>query len=253
MIKTIFNRIIIFCIVIFSMTLSAQQSSMIENQVTQALAAPYRTDRDRHADTYRLPAATLAYFGLKNDMRVIELIPGGGYYTKILGQVLADNGKLYLGAGVNNVAEDLPKWDLETVEIMDDKFEMARGAQRGYNVVNSVEFKERNVDMVLTFRNMHNMAPESRKLLNIEVFKALKSGGIYGIIDHTRRHMEPYIEQRWRRVDPVGLIKELQELGFVFVDYSDLHYRPNDALTLDSTDASIGRDSDRFTMKFLKP
>ena len=65
--------------------------------------------------------------------------------------------------------------------------------------------------------------------------------------------MEPYIEQRWRRVDPVGLIKELQELGFVFVDHSDLHYRPNDSLTLDSTDESIGRDSDRFTMKFLKP
>jgi predicted methyltransferase len=252
MAEKFFKLGIIFFSTFISFVLSAQSNS-IEDQVTQALGASFRTDNDRHADTYRLPAITLAFFGLKNNMRVIELIPGGGYYTKILGQILAENGKLYLGAGGNNVAENLPKWGLDKVEIMDDNFEMARGAQRGYNVVNSVEFKERNVDMVLTFRNMHNMAPESRKLLNIEVFKALKFGGIYGIIDHTRRHMEPYIEQRWRRVDPVGLIKELQELGFVFVDYSDLHYRPNDALTLDSTDASIGRDSDRFTMKFLKP
>ncbi|MGY8815219.1 MAG: class I SAM-dependent methyltransferase [Gammaproteobacteria bacterium] len=252
MTKTIIKFSIFILSSFISVALTAQSNS-IEEQVTQALAAPYRTDNDRHADTYRLPAATLAFFGLKNNMRVIELIPGRGYYTKILGQVLADNGKLYLGAGANNVAEELPKWGLNKVEIMDDNFDMSRGAQRGYNVVNSVEFKERNVDMVLTFRNMHNMAPESRKLLNIEVFKALKSGGIYGIIDHTRRHMEPYIEQRWRRVDPVGLIKELQELGFVFVDHSDLHYRPNDSLTLDSTDESIGRDSDRFTMKFLKP
>ena len=97
-----FRRIITVSLSVFfafiTLPLSAQQSVNIENQVRQALNASYRTDNDRQADSYRLPAETLAFFGLKNDMRVMELLPGRGYYTKILGQILADNGKLYVAA-----------------------------------------------------------------------------------------------------------------------------------------------------------
>ena len=107
--------------------------------------------------------------------------------------------------------------------------------------------------MALTFRNLHDFSPESRKLLNTQVFKALKSGGIYGVVDHTRRHMEPYDAERWRRLDPVVVIKELQDLGFVFVDYSDLAYQPNDELKLDSTNPALNRNSDNFTLIFRKP
>jgi predicted methyltransferase len=100
---------------------------------------------------------------------------------------------------------------------------------------------------------MHNMSPEGRKALNTAVYNALKSGGIYGVVDHTRRHMEPWIEERWRRVDPVVMIKELHDIGFVFVDYSDLAAQPKDDLTLDSTNPALNRNSDNFTLKFRKP
>jgi predicted methyltransferase len=55
------------------------------------------------------------------------------------------------------------------------------------------------------------------------------------------------------RVDPVALIKEMQDIGFVFVDYSDISYRPHDDLSLDSTHESLKRNSDNFTLKFRKP
>jgi len=239
---------------IMSSGLSAQQTSTIEDEVTRILSSSIRTEDERnHIDNYRKPAQTLAFLGLRNDMRVLELIPGGGYYTKILGQVLAEKGKLYLGANGAAVADNLSEWGLDKVEVLNDRFEMKPGDRRGYNSVVDVEFPVKDLDMALTFRNMHNMSPEGRKKLNTAVFNSLKSGGIYGVVDHTRRHMEPYNEVIWRRTDPVMIIKELQDIGFVFEDYSDIHYRPLDELKLDSTDPSINRDSDRYTLRFRKP
>lgn len=232
----------------------AQQSGgSIESKVRQALKSDIRTAEDRDADAYRKPAETLAFFGLEEDMRVLELIPGGGYYTRILGQVLEGNGKLYLGAGGNSVAGQLAGWGLTEVEVLDDGYETTRGPRRGYNNVSDVSFPVDGLDMALTFRNMHNMSPEGRRKLNTAVFEALKPGGIFGVIDHTRRHMEPWNEERWRRVDPVAMIKELQDIGFEFVDYSDLHYREHDPLKTDTTVPELNRDSDRFTLKFRKP
>jgi len=250
MIKTFLKLNLLIAITLLPLSLPAQD---IKAEVQKAMASPIREDADRLADSYRKPDQALAFFGLKNDMRVLELIPGGGYYTKILGQVLADKGKLYLGAGGENVADKLAGWGLTKVEVLDDKFVSTRTDIRGYNSVAPFSFPVKDLDMALTFRNMHNMSPDGRKVLNTAVFNALKSGGIYGVVDHTRRHMEPYIEERWRRVDPVAMIKELQDVGFVFVDYSDLAAQPNDNLTLDSTHESLNRNSDNFTLKFRKP
>ena len=107
--------------------------------------------------------------------------------------------------------------------------------------------------MVLTLRNYHNMTPATRAVLNTAVFDALKPGGVYGIKDHTRRHMDPGSEETWRRVDPVLVIKEVQAAGFVFEDFSTLHYRPDDELRYDSQRPSLAGYSDRFTLRFRKP
>lgn len=249
--KAIFLKLnLVIAIALLTPTLSAQD---IKTEVQKAMASSIREDADRLADAYRKPDIALSFFGLKNDMRVIELIPGGGYYTKILGQVLNDKGQLYLGADGEAVADKLAGWGLGKVQILDDKFESIKTDKRGHNSVAPFSFPVKDVDMVLTFRNMHNMSPEGRKALNTAVYDALKSGGIYGVVDHTRRHMEPWIEERWRRVDPVVMIKELHDVGFVFVDYSDLAAQAKDDLTLDSTNPALNRNSDNFTLKFRKP
>ena len=89
--------------------------------------------------------------------------------------------------------------------------------------------------------------------LNKTVFNALKPGGTYGIVDHTRRHMELGVQINRRRVDPVLVIKEVQESGFDFVDYSDLLAMSDDELTLEVGQPQVSGRSDRFTLLFRKP
>jgi predicted methyltransferase len=110
-----------------------------------------------------------------------------------------------------------------------------------------------DADMFITVRNLHDYSQESRPVMHAGVFAALKPGGIYAIEDHTRRHNDPGGIEIWRRIDPVQMIKEVEAAGFEFVDYSNLHFRPDDSLQFDTTRPSINRNSDRFTLKFRKP
>jgi predicted methyltransferase len=107
--------------------------------------------------------------------------------------------------------------------------------------------------MALTFRNVHNFDAESRARMNRAVFDALKSGGLYGVVDHTKRHMEPENPENRRRIDPVLVIKEMLDIGFEFVGYSDLHYRADDELRYEVGRRTVTGNTDRFTFLFRKP
>ena len=109
------------------------------------------------------------------------------------------------------------------------------------------------VDLVVTFRNYHNFGYDDRMSINKSAFNALKSGGLYGIVDHTRRHMEPNTRENGRRVDPVLVIKEVQDSGFVLVDYSDVKRSPEDALQFEVGNPQVTGKTDRFTLLFRKP
>jgi len=232
----------------------AQPKSETAIAIEKALASPIRTAEERARDTLeRKPVQTLEFFGLKPDMTVVEIMPGGGWYTKILGQVLAEKGTLHVAVGTTRVAQRLKEWGLERVQVVDGKFVTRPSGQRGIFDVETVEIPVKNADMVLTFRNLHNMTPAARGLLNKAIFDTLKPGGVYGVVDHTRRHNEPTSPENWRRIDPVIVIKEALDAGFVFEAFSDLHYRPDDQLLYDSQRPSIDGYSDRFTLKFRKP
>ena len=232
----------------------APPKSDIAQRIEKALASDIRTTEERARDVLeRKPVQTLELFGLTPDMRVVELFPGGGWYTKILAPVLAEKGKLYLAMGASRLAPKLKEWKLDQVEVVDVKADLKPTAQYGIFTATAMEIPVKDIDMVLTFRNYHNMTPEARALLNREVFRMLRRGGIYGIVDHTRRHNEPASAETWRRIDPVLVIKEVQAAGFQLVDSSDLHYRPDDELKYDSQRESIKGYSDRFTLKFIKP
>ena len=222
--------------------------------IEKALASSIRTPEERARDAQeRKPVQTLEFFGLTPNMTVIELMPGAGWYTKILGQVLADKGKLHVAVGATRIGPRLKEWGLDKVAVVDGKFVTRPSGQRGVFDIEAVEIPVKNADMVLTFRNLHNMTPNARALLNKAVFDALKPGGVYGIVDHTRRHNEPTSPENWRRIDPVIVIKEALDAGFIFDAFSDLHYRPDDQLLYDSQRPSLAGYSDRFTLKFRKP
>jgi predicted methyltransferase len=226
----------------------------IDAKVEAAMQADGRPAADVARDRNRRPLQTLKFFGLEDDMRVLELLPGGGWYTRILAPVLAENGQLYVALGTGRVAENIaPLPGFEKIEILETADNTRRPEGARLYVMDEFDFGVSDLDMVLTFRNVHNFGEEGRKMMHEQSFAALKSGGTYGIVDHTQRHMEPDNNENRRRIDPVLVIKEVQEAGFEFVDYSDLHYRADDELEYEVGRRSVSGNTDRFTFLFRKP
>jgi predicted methyltransferase len=89
--------------------------------------------------------------------------------------------------------------------------------------------------------------------VNEETYRALRPGGYYCIIDHTRRHMEPGYNENRRRADPVAVILQVQTAGFDLVDYADIFFRPDDELRYEVDRKSLEKNSDRFSLLFRKP
>jgi len=245
---------VLLSIILLSLVGVANAENEIDAKVEAALADDSRPAEDRMRDRNRRPLATLNFFGLKDNMRVLELIPGGGWYTRVLAPVLADNGKLYVAIGTGRVSDnvlDLPGF--EQVEALATSDNLRRPEGSRHYVMDDFEFGVSNLDMVVTFRNLHNFDADSRQKMNRQVFAALKSGGLYGVIDHTARHMEPANHENRRRIDPVMVIKELLDLGFEFDGYTDLHYRADDELVYEVGRRSVSGNTDRFTLLFRKP
>ncbi len=222
----------------------------LADALTDALAADIRTEADRARDANRKPLETLEFFRMRPDMRVLELIPGGGWYTKLLAPVLYDDGELFVSIGTDRIKDALlgePGFDRVKVIEADGEF------RRVGRLFEGLSFEAEGMDLVLTFRNLHNFTPNGRAALNAAAFAALNPGGYYGVVDHTRRHMQEDDNENWRRMDPVLAIKEIEAVGFKFVDYATLHYRLDDELRYEVGRRSVSGNTDRFTLLFQKP
>ncbi len=248
-------RLLLVIALLFPLLAGAAEPTPMETKISAAIDHERRTDADRERDRNRQPLKTLTFFGLQDDMEVLELLPGrSGWYTKILGPVLEENGKLYLSIGTNSVAKMIDnKPGFASTEIIPfDGIGKSETEERRATVP-EFSFGVRKLDMVLTFRNLHNFDAAGRANLNAAAFEALKKGGKYAVVDHTRRHMQPENQEVWRRIDPIQVIKEVEAAGFKFVDYSDLHYKPDDELRYEVGRKSVTGNTDRFTILFEKP
>lgn len=232
---------------------AAELSERTASKLRAALDDPARPEADRERDRNRRPLETLEFFGFTDEMTVLELVPGGGWYTRLLAPTLAERGRLYVSIGTRNVEENLlGTAGFEAVEVLPFDAIGEREASRRLNL-QPFSFPVDDVDLVLTFRNLHNFTESGRAEMNRAVYGALRPGGLYGVVDHTRRHMEPDWSENWRRMDPVLMIREIEAAGFEFVDYSDVHWRPDDELAYEVGRASVTGNTDRFTMLFRKP
>lgn len=245
---------VILCLtLLFNFAAHAQESDL-EVKVKAALEGELRTDAERERDRNRKPLKTLEFLGITPEMRVLELIPGGGWYTKVLAPTLREKGELSVSLFTSRVKENvIGQAGMDKIKLLEPDVELSDGEDNLRTISKEFEFGDTGFDAVLTFRNMHNFDPAGRKVINTAVFKALKPGGIYGIVDHTRRHMEPITSENRRRADPVEIIKELLDAGFEFEAYSDLHRKPDDELRYEVGRKSVTGNSDRFTFLFKKP
>ena len=231
----------------------ADDFSAVEEKLKTAMAAEIRGEGDTDRDRNRRPVATLEFFGLRDDMKVVELMPGGGWYTKLLAPVMRENGEFYVALGTGRVKENiLPMDGFDHIQVLAEDSRLYRPEGSRHYVLESEGLGVTDADIVFTFRNYHNFGEEGRHAMNLMVHDALKTGGIYAVVDHTRRHMEADNTENRRRMDPVLAIKEIQEAGFELVDYSDLHLRLDDELRYEVGRSTVTGNTDRFTLKFRK-
>ena len=242
---------ITLCAACVAAGIAATGAAQIDDKVKAALAAEIRTEAETARDANRKPLETLKFFGLEDDMAVLELVPGGGWYTKVLAPVLAENGRLAVAIGAQGVANLIGEqgWEVDVIE--SGNFAPVEGSPL-YQITD-LDLGSEQFDLALTFRNLHNFNAVGRQAINEAVFRALKPGGSYGAVDHTRRHMQGETAENWRRMDPVQAIKEIEAAGFEFVDYSDLHYRLDDELRYEVGRRTVAGNTDRFTLLFRKP
>lgn len=236
--------------VFLSSQLMAADSAATRNKIEQALSSSIRDAAETARDANRKPGEVLEFFGLEDGMKVLEISPATGYWSKFVGPTLCENGgELVFSVGVSD--------DFKNDVMSLDGLECTSAINNEISLRNLPEFSfdDSQFDMVLTFWNLHNPSVEGRKNLNEAVFSALNSGGIYGVVDHTRRHLEPTSReaQNGRRLDPVLIIKEMIDVGFEFVDFSPMHYHPEDNLSQEVGTPGVRGNTDRFTMSFRKP
>lgn len=236
-----------------AVTANADDFTPTADKIRAAMASDIRDSAETERDANRRPVETLEFFGLRDDMKIVELLPGGGWYTKLLAPVMAENGEFYVALGTGRVKETLAgKPGFEKMNIVAEDAKVYRPEGAPAYVLETEGLGVTDADMVLTFRNYHNFGPEGRAAMNKAAWDALKPGGVYAVVDHTRRHMEGDSPENRRRMDPVLAIKEIQAAGFELVDFSDLHYRADDELRYEVGRKTVTGNTDRFTLKFVK-
>ena len=244
----------ILAVALLCTSAAANDFDAVEAKLEVAMASEVRTERDIERDRNRMPVETLRFFGLRDDMRIVELLPGGGWYTKLLAPVMAENGEFFVALGTGRVEKTLAsEKGFENIKIVAQDAKVYRPEGSRFYALELDGLGVNDADMVLTFRNYHNFGPEGRAAMNKAADKALKPGGVYAVVDHSRRQMEADSDENRRRVDPVLAIKEIQAAGFELVDYAVLHFRPDDELRYEVGRKTVTGNTDRFTLKFRKP
>ncbi len=251
---------------------------LADDALQAVIAGDQRSDDQKARDAWRHPAETLAFFGLESDMTVVEIWPGAGmWYTRILAPYLKENGKLYTASWGANYDGQFGTF----IRRAHGQFVAALRADDelfGKVTVSTLSPPDHvelapagTVDMVLTFRNLHNwMAWDSTHDTLNAIRRALKPGGILGVTDH-RADADADIDPKSRNgyVNEAHAIAMIEAAGFEFLGKSEINANPKDtadhpqgvwtlppSFRLGDTDrdkyAAIG-ESDRFTLKFRKP
>ena len=243
-----------------------------------ALDGKHRPPENAARDKHRHPFETLTFFGLRPDMTVVELWPGGGgWYTEVLAPVLRERGKLITTNFDTSGPAD--SYGAKAGKKFQDKLAGNPGL---YDKVQVVTVKDPaaltlapdgTVDLIVTFRNTHGWAEDGIEAgIYSAAFRALKPGGVFGVVQHRanpgpvtdikKQAATGYLPEDW-------VVERVQAAGFKLAEKSEVNANPKDtkdyekgvwalppALDNGETDkakyVAIG-ESDRMTLKFVKP
>ena len=237
-------------------TVAAAKTASIPKAIAAAVADPARPQADRDRDADRKPAECIAFAGLKPGQRIADLIPGGGYFTRIFSGVVGPKGQVFAvappkrpdappdrpepSAAVRTIAAD-PHYGNVTVSV---------------EKVAELKLPEK-LDMVWTSQNyhdVHNVPNIDVAAFNKAVFESLKPGGIYIVIDHAAAKGAGFTAtSTLHRSDPDAVKPEVMAAGFEFVGSSDVIAVSADDHTAKVFEQGLHDKTDRYVLKFRKP
>lgn len=221
----------------------AASAQTAQPYLNAAVADPLRPQDDRERDVKRKPAETMAFAGIAPGQTVAELFPGGGYYTRMLSRAVGPTGHIYT----------IPWGEPDTGASRQLALNRAYGNITAF-MENLLAFRPpRPVDVIWTTQNYHDIASPQRAQVNQVLFKALKPGGLYFILDHAGAERSGYASLSLHRIDEALVRKELAAAGFVFAGESNILRNPADDRKRSAFDRSIRGDTDQFLLKFVKP
>ncbi|MDX1491520.1 MAG: methyltransferase [Pseudohongiellaceae bacterium] len=257
-----------------TLLLSPLSASAEPISLQQLITAEHRSETNIARNEARNPVETLQFFGLKPDMTVIEILPGGGWYTEILAPYLRDDGTYYAA----HFSPDAPlAYQAPALEAFIAKLKAEPEIYDKTIITHLNPPSETSIappgsaDMALTFRNVHNWIMASNEEQYFAAFyEALKPGGILGVVEH-RAAAGSAIEvmETTGYVTQDYVIELARNAGFEFVESAEINANALDpknhprgvwtlppTLRLGDTDRekyiAIG-ESDRMTLKFIKP
>lgn len=211
-----------------------------------AVADAGRPQADKERDVHRKPAEMLALAGIKPGSKVGELIPGGGYFTRIFSKAVGPKGKVYAiinpttpqrPAAVRAIAADAAYSNVAVVEGPLNEFKLPE-----------------QVDVVWTSQNYHDLPPAARGRINKAVYDALKPGGVYIVLDHSApKGAGEAAHSTLHRGDEDLIKAEVAAAGFKLDKEYDTLRNPKDDRTKRVFDAAVRGDTDQFILKYRKP
>jgi predicted methyltransferase len=261
------------CLALLAACAAGSSRQSTAEALTAILAGDQRSAENRARDVYRHPKETLLFFGIRPEMRVLEVWPEPGWYTEVVAPLLRDKGRYYaavIAADPTNkhISQRLEEYraKLASLPNLYDRVVVVAFPDDGGDAV-----PPGSVDMVVTFRNLHNwMARGTAAQALATMYRALKPGGVLGVVEHRGNPAVPQDPKaKSGYVNEDYAIRLIEAQGFRLVAKSEVNANPKDTkdyeqgvwtlpptYRLGAKDhdkyAAIG-ESDRFTLRFIKP
>ncbi|MCW3797416.1 methyltransferase [Sphingomonas sp. BN140010] len=238
-------------------------------KLVHAVKSPTRSAANAARDRYRNPVATLTFFGVRPNQTVVEIFPGGGWYSEILAPYVLGGGGTYYAAAPDRGLNGFRKLQQSKADV----FGKARTAIFPVRAQGEQGVPSGTADVVLTFRNVHNWLMDDQPYAELafrQMYAMLKPGGVLGIEEHRLPESAPAEREKTSGYLKVSTVRRLAEqAGFRYVGSSEINANPRDTKdypdgvwtlppTLELGDKNRARylaigESDRMTLKFVKP
>ncbi|MDB5475621.1 MAG: methyltransferase [Phenylobacterium sp.] len=223
--------------------------------VTAAVADKGRPDADTKRDADRKPAEMMVFAGVKPGMTVVDLLPGGGYFTRVFSKTVGPKGTVYAVSGPPRPATDPtkpPPTPAQDVIAADPNYANVKSVHVPFQSL-AVPTKADVVWTSQNYHDLHNVPNLDMIAFDKAVYEALKPGGAFIVLDHRANPGDPAVTKTLHRIDPATVKAEVTAAGFKFEGESTVLKNPADDHTKGIRDGFSQGQTDQFIYKFRKP